>query len=220
MEENILVYFIDNIDLCDEKFFDEIRDYISTERLKYAYRYRFFSDRIQSVLAYALLRVALYEEYGIRFFPEIKKSQYGKPFIYEHPEIHFNLSHCKKGVACAISSGNVGVDIQEYLDYNSASAELFMCHEEKEIAENGDSKTEFTRIWTLKESLGKYIGKGICYDMNKTFIEENICINGCTSKSFLFEDFVLSVTAEELIQIRRMNIGELKKTLNCLEIKS
>lgn len=213
-----MVYFTDNIDLYGEELFDEVRAYVPVERLEYAYRCRFFPDRLQSILVYVLLRSVLYKEYGICSFPKIKKSQYGKPFLCEYPDIHFNLSHCKKGVACVVSSRNAGIDIQEYSDYNSSAADFFMCREEKERTEAGDRKTEFTRIWTLKESLGKYMGRGICYDMNKTLIPENIFINGHISKSYLYEEFVLSVTAEELMTPQKISVSELIKMLSRHEI--
>lgn len=212
-----MLYFIDNIDLYGEKLFNEVKAYVSAERLEYAYRYRFFPDRLQSVLVYVLLRAALYREYGIIAFPEIKKSKYGKPFLCEYPDIHFSLSHCRKGVACVVSSGNAGTDIQEYSDYNSSVADFFMCREEKERTETGDRKTEFTRIWTLKESFGKYTGRGICYDMKNMMIPENVFTDGCISESYLFKEFVLSVTAEEVMKPQRISLSELKEILSHCE---
>ena len=70
--------------------------------------------RVQSVLAELLLRRALREEYGLTELPKIETGEKGKPFFPDHPEIHFNLSHCKYAVACALDSAPVGVDAEAH----------------------------------------------------------------------------------------------------------
>ncbi|MBR6119428.1 MAG: 4'-phosphopantetheinyl transferase superfamily protein [Oscillospiraceae bacterium] len=68
--------------------------------------------RVQSVLSELLLRRALREEYGLTEFPKIETGEKGKPFFPDHPEIHFNLSHCKYAVACALDRAPLGVDAE------------------------------------------------------------------------------------------------------------
>ena len=70
--------------------------------------------RVQSVLAELLLRRALREEYGLGELPKIETGEKGKPFFPDHPEIHFNLSHCKYAVACALDRAPVGVDAEAH----------------------------------------------------------------------------------------------------------
>ena len=70
--------------------------------------------RVQSVLAELLLRRALREEFGLVELPKIETGEKGKPFFPDHPEIHFNLSHCKYAVACALDSAPVGVDAEAH----------------------------------------------------------------------------------------------------------
>ena len=70
--------------------------------------------RVQSVLAELLLRRALREEFGLTELPKIETGEKGKPFFPDHPEIHFNLSHCKYAVACALDSAPVGVDAEAH----------------------------------------------------------------------------------------------------------
>ena len=70
--------------------------------------------RVQSVLAELLLRRALREEFGLAELPKIETGEKGKPFFPDYPEIHFNLSHCKYAVACALDSAPVGVDAEAH----------------------------------------------------------------------------------------------------------
>lgn len=70
------------------------------------------STQVQTILSELLLRHALREEYALPELPKIETGKKGKPFFPEHPEIHFNLSHCKYAVACALDSAPVGVDAE------------------------------------------------------------------------------------------------------------
>ena len=70
--------------------------------------------RVQSVLAELLLRRALREEFGLTELPRIETGEKGKPFFPDYPKIHFNLSHCKYAVACALDSAPVGVDAEAH----------------------------------------------------------------------------------------------------------
>ena len=71
------------------------------------------SARVRSILAELLLRHALREEYGLTELPAVETGEKGKPFFPDRPDLHFNLSHCKTAVACALDKSPVGVDVQE-----------------------------------------------------------------------------------------------------------
>ena len=62
-----------------------------------------------SAAAYMLLCKALREEYGIDEPPVFDYSEHGKPSIVGHPEIYFNLSHCRSVASCVVSSSPVRV---------------------------------------------------------------------------------------------------------------
>lgn len=93
--------------------------------------------RVQSVLAELLLRRALREEYGLAELPKIETGEKGKPFFPDHPEIHFNLSHCKYAVACALDRAPVGVDAEALGRLLRPGAQL--------VSETGDPKTSPAR---------------------------------------------------------------------------
>ena len=61
-----------------------------------------------------LLRRALWCEYGMDALPEIALGPKGKPSFPARPELQFNLSHCRRAVACALDTAPCGVDVQDY----------------------------------------------------------------------------------------------------------
>ena len=93
--------------------------------------------KVRSVLAELLLRRALREEYGLAELPKIETEEKGKPFFPDHPEIHFNLSHCKYAVACALDRAPVGVDAEALGRLLRPGAQP--------VSETGDPKTSPAR---------------------------------------------------------------------------
>ena len=93
--------------------------------------------RVQSVLAELLLRRALREEFGLTELPRIETGEKGKPFFPDYPKIHFNLSHCKYAVACALDRAPVGVDAEALGRLLRPGAQP--------VSETGDPKTSPAR---------------------------------------------------------------------------
>lgn len=183
---------INNNTYCE--LIDGMSNFISLQRLEKTAKYRFFEDKILSLASYLLLRAAMSLDFGYKDIPIFSFTPNGKPMLSNNKNIYFNLSHCRNGAACAVSNTPVGVDIQDYTKYDSDIADEFMNIQEKKTAA---ASSEFTRIWTLKESYGKYHGYGICYDMSDIIIDDGIPMNGLISQSFLLNSFALSVTSAE-----------------------
>lgn len=169
------------------------------------------------MLAFILLRVALLTEYNFCEMPLFEVRTSGKPYLKNKPEVFFNLSHCKKGVACAVSDCEVGVDIQDYVDYKESTALYFMSREEQLQAKAQNPRAEFTRLWTLKESYGKYTGMGICYNMASHAVTDGAFVGGCISESFLLNGFALSYTSEKRLSSVRIPLSELPA--NCRKLR-
>lgn len=138
----------------------------------------------------------------------IEKSLYGKPYLAEYPEIHFNISHSGGYGVCAISSMPCGVDIQEKRAVRSKRMieRTMNAQEQRQILEAEDSTKEFIKLWTYKESCIKLSGEGLRQDMRT--LKEPACY-----RFFRLEkDLVGCVAAEEPFQleIRRLYPGEKK----------
>ena len=112
----------------------------SSERKRTADSFRFMKDRMLSVGASALLDAGL-REFGLRERDmTYGRSEHGKPFFLNAPDIHFNISHSASKVAVALSDREVGCDIEE-----AFAAGLSAQSAEKEAAafSSGDVKKAF-----------------------------------------------------------------------------
>lgn len=131
------------------------------QRLKKALAYRQHIDRLCCAAAYRLLCCGLEREYGITAFT-LREGERGKPYLPEHPQIHFNLSHCREGCACIISDAPAGIDIQDRVTVSElVRREVCTDNELNQIAMSPDPEGEFFRIWTEKEAYLKMLGLGI-----------------------------------------------------------
>ena len=142
-----------------------LRD-ISEQRRKQALKFRHEQGQRLCVLAYQLLKQGLREEYGITENPIFEYNEHGKPAIVGHPEIHFNLSHCKEAAVCVVSDHPVGIDVESLREYKESLVRYTMNDaeiHEIESAEHPDAA--FIRLWTMKEATMKLIGTGISNDM-------------------------------------------------------
>ena len=151
-----MIYIDEHIDDFD---LQEALAAVSPQRREYALRYRHERDQRLCVSAYRLLQEALLKAYGIDELPQFIYNQQNKPLLDGHPEIHFSLSHCREAVACAIGDEPVGIDIETMDHYSEEVAIRVMNEQEmRQIMESPDPAREFTRLWTMKESLYKLTG--------------------------------------------------------------
>ena len=142
-----------------------LRD-ISEQRRKQALKFRHEQGQRLCVLAYQLLKQGLREEYGITENPIFEYNEHGKPAIVGHPEIYFNLSHCREAVACVVADHPVGIDVECLREYKASLVRYTMNDAEiREIESAEHPATAFIRLWTMKEATMKLIGTGISNDM-------------------------------------------------------
>ncbi|MCF0120228.1 MAG: hypothetical protein HUJ65_01205 [Oscillospiraceae bacterium] len=98
----------------------------------------------------ALLSYAMREMYGLDL-PRIERTEKGKPFFPDRPDIFFSLSHSKKHVLCAVGECPVGCDAEEPRTVTDRVIRR-VCSE-KELEGLG-----FFELWVLKESFIKLKG--------------------------------------------------------------
>ena len=136
---------------------------VSEQRRQEALSYVQIRDQRQSLAVYLLLCEALEKEYGIVEKPEFSFGTHGKPFLANHPGIHFNLSHCRRAVLCVVDCIPVGCDIEavpEKLDIDLCR----YCFNEREmdsILSSPNPPLAFTELWTKKEAFLKLTGDGL-----------------------------------------------------------
>ena len=159
---------------------------ISVQRREQALKFKFELGQRLCVLAYRLLKQGLREEYGIVGNPIFEYNEHGKPSIVGHPEIHFNLSHCKEAVVCVVSDQPVGVDVESIREYRESLVRYTMNDEEiREIESAEDPASTFIRLWTMKEATLKLIGTGISNNI-KTVISKEYRYTTVEKKNYIY----------------------------------
>ncbi len=106
----------------------------------------------------------------------INKTAFGKPYLADHPELVFNLSH--SGSAFLIAAGNncqLGVDLEQCKPRADFPALVKKCFAEQEIEHwnrlpEDQKKTEFYRFWTRKEAFVKAAGRGLALGLKQCVI--------------------------------------------------
>jgi len=105
----------------------------------------------------------------------LDRDEYGKPFLRNYPEVHFNLSHSGNMVMCVIGDTPIGCDVQEMSEtVNARIAERYFSPTEQAAflaADEDDRRQVFFRLWTLKESFLKATGYGLRVPLSSFSIE-------------------------------------------------
>ena len=164
-------------------------------RRQRAVRYRFLIDRVLCTKAYLLLREGLSLHYGIEGNPTFGYVDHNKPVLKEYPHIHFNLSHCRRGVLCVIDDQPVGCDIEEMKEKLDIEM-MKRCFNEQEIEEIVHANhpcIAFTQSWTMKESVLKLTGEGLRDDLHSLLQEETMSRLNITTVVVEEEGYVYSV---------------------------
>ena len=139
---------------------------LSEQRREQCLKFKHEQGRKTCAAAYLLLCEGLRQEYGFTEPPVFEYGEHGKPSIVGHPDIFFNMSHCKEAAICVLSDKPVGVDIESMRRYRESLARYTMNDEEMaQILQAERPDMEFTRLWTLKEAVLKRSGEGIRNDM-------------------------------------------------------
>ena len=135
---------------------------LSEQRREQVLRFKHEQGRRECCAAYLLLCEGLRREHGITEPPVFSYNEHGKPAIVDHPEIHFNMSHCREAAICVLSDRPVGVDVERIRTLNEGLMRYTMNSEEQqEILSAENPNLAFTVLWTRKEAALKCLGVGI-----------------------------------------------------------
>ena len=156
-------------DQMDSMILEQELMMVTPQRREKALAFKHEQGRRLSVAAFRLLQTELEEKFHINGDLTFGYADNGKPFLLHYPQLDFSLSHCSKGVACAISDEcPVGIDIERIRNYNRQLAERVLSAEELEATESPPHRdVAFIELWTRKEALLKMTGEGIRDDLRK-----------------------------------------------------
>jgi 4'-phosphopantetheinyl transferase len=142
--------------------------HLSREESDRAARFIFPRDRVRFTVAHTALRdiLARYTG-GDAAAITLSTAEKGKPYLADHPDIHFNLSHSGAWAMVAVArQGEVGVDIEcirENRSTDDIADRFFAPAEVRELMMTPpDRRTQaFFACWSRKEAYIKARGEGL-----------------------------------------------------------
>lgn len=191
--------------------------YFDMESWKRISKYRNVDDRLRSIYAELLARYFVAKKIS-RTFEDllILRDTRGKPYV-ANSDIQISLSHSKNWIACSVGTFANGIDVEEDVSDVLEISERFFAPQEHTLLKKlhgGELQKNFLKLWTLKESYGKFLGYGLSEDLLRIDIEKffadnrniacrNFYLPGgavvgfCSAFNALPDNFVL-VNAEEI----------------------
>ena len=163
---DVSIVVFDDMTLVKPEEIQRLLSLVSDERREEALKYKHLFGQFACLKSYVMLRELL-EQKGLSHPFLFGHNEHGKPFLKDYPGIHFNLSHCKNGIAVAVSDKPIGIDIESYREVSDSLIRYTMNEEEQRIIETSDDPVRaFTEYWTKKEAVFKLRGTGITHDLH------------------------------------------------------
>lgn len=160
-----MVTLFDDMSQVTEAEVRRLLPLVDEQRRSEALRYRHVFGQFACLKSWLMLADML-KPLGITNL-EMNHNEHGKPFLVHHPDVHFNLSHCKNGIAVVVDYAPVGIDIESFHKDNVALVRKTMNPAEAEwIRSSSDPVEAFTQYWTKKEAVLKLRGTGISTDLH------------------------------------------------------
>lgn len=152
---------------------EELRQSLSSDERTRALRFYSEEHRNSFVVARGILRAILASYISAR--PEDLIFGYGskgKPYLKEHPDLHFNLGHSGELAVYAVAGDELGVDVELMKlveDWQKISERFFSSRETDELAKLDPAQqiAGFFACWTRKEAYLKATGEGLAAGLDK-----------------------------------------------------
>ena len=191
-----------------EQHFDELVERLYPERKSRVLAFRRREPAYVSVVAGLLLQELVEKQLGIH--PDelvLEKNENGKPWIKDHPEFSFNISHAGDYVVLAYGDVPLGVDIEQIREKDNLRVAR-RCFTEREYAyvsgqkevDDSLSAERFFYLWTMKEAYLKLTGDGISVPLNSFEVDPvQKTVIGTSYRYFMLrmDDYWISVCAED-----------------------
>ena len=160
-----MVTIFDDMTQITEAEVQRMLPMVDKQRREEALRYKHLFGQFACLKSWLMLKELL-SPLGINNL-DMGHNEHGKPFLLHYPELHFNLSHCKNGIAVVVDSSPVGIDIESFRRSNLSLTQKTMNPTEAEwIRASSEPVEVFTQYWTKKEAVVKLRGTGITNDLH------------------------------------------------------
>lgn len=167
-EDNIDIYAVDLTGTLDKETYDRLLMHVSPEKRARIPRFYREEDRIRGLMADILARTIIIRKTGLANHEiEFYTNDYGKPFLKNRDDLHFNLSHSGSWVVCAVDNLPIGIDVEKIQPIDlDISKNYFSPDEHQDLLAQEDKFSYFFTLWSLKESYIKIVGKGLSLPLN------------------------------------------------------
>lgn len=164
-ESTVMVSIFDDMSQVTEAEVRRMLPLVDAQRREEALRYKHVFGQFACLKSWLMLKELL-KPLGINDL-KMDFNEHGKPFLTHYSNIHFNLSHCKNGIAVVVDFSPVGIDIESFRKDNISLVRKTMNPAEAEwIYTSPDPVETFTQFWTKKEAVVKLRGTGIIDDLH------------------------------------------------------
>jgi len=142
--------------------------------------------------------------------------------------ILYHSSYCAEAVCCAVVNVDIGIDIQNNIDIRFEEIEKYMSEKEMGyLRKSTEWKKQAIRLFTLKESFGKYYQFGLHYPLkNVTLWNSNEVFfqYGLKFSSYYFDNYIMSVCSPKnltfnLQMIHYKELIDMANILLCMNSK-
>ncbi|WP_336701911.1 4'-phosphopantetheinyl transferase family protein [Chryseobacterium indologenes] len=187
----------------------------STEIRQDILRYRRWQDAQLSLLGKVLL------QYGLKTYYNISELEIGtlpnkKPYLKGN-DLHFNISHSKDLVACAIAEYPLGIDV-EFNDQKISYQDFIFQMTDKELQEiqnSEDKMKQFFMYWTRKEAVIKAHGAGMMLPLDSFEVINNEC--HIVGEKFFTQEIFIHEEYHSCIASSNQKIKEVMPIIKCIE---
>ena len=188
-----MISIFDDMSQVSEADVQRMLPLVNEQRREEALRYKHTFGQFTCLKSWLMLKDLL-KQLGISNL-EINHNEHGKPFLVHHPNVHFNISHCKMGIAVVVDNAPVGIDIESFRKVDEALVRKTMNDNEIEIINASDNPlATFICYWTKKEAVLKLRGTGISTDLHYVLdgvgyrLETHICWEQSYAWSVAYSD--------------------------------
>ena len=200
----MLYRIFDDMTQCSEQEVARLLPLVSAQRKEQALRYKHTFGQYCCLQSYKMLCELLAEWgrahptlytlhstlYTLHPTPTFLYNDYGAPYIEGGP--HFSISHCKRGIAVAVSENPIGIDIEAIRSFKPELMRKTMNEDEQQrITSSATPDQEFIRLWTQKEALLKLQGTGIISDLHHV-LDHTLDLSW-TEISHLSHDYICTI---------------------------
>lgn len=107
-------------------------DILSCQRIKKVNRLKSSKLKCVSIFSELMVKYLVKKEFDIDYNKiEFACNEYGKPYVKNLDNFHYNVSHSGDYIICAVNKGPIGIDIEMARNINMNIAERFFCQYER-----------------------------------------------------------------------------------------